>query len=223
MSALQAPYRSRSGGPAARHSGNPSVRRRARRPVRFSSSTARSAYTQYGPRQYGDVFLALREAVCSRRFSSSTGTEIAPGMCPAMYLVGGPVSRITTSFDRARLSSSAIGTASASARSPKCSWTSRSSSARRPSATVRRTFDSSKTSGPRKPVVHEQAVFPAVDQSRLAKRLQMLRGVGQREADFGRQGVHGALALSEQFRGSPGGAGSRAPYRSARIGRRDGP
>src|SRR5262245_14560097 len=40
------------GRPAARHSGNPSFRRRARLPLASSNSTARSAYTQYGPRQY---------------------------------------------------------------------------------------------------------------------------------------------------------------------------
>ena len=40
------------GSPAARHSGNPSFERRARRPFASSNSTARSAYTQYGPRQY---------------------------------------------------------------------------------------------------------------------------------------------------------------------------
>src|SRR5262245_3557556 len=34
------------GRPAARHSGNPSCKRRARRPFAVSNSTARSAYTQ---------------------------------------------------------------------------------------------------------------------------------------------------------------------------------
>src|SRR5919198_3540007 len=45
------------GSPAAFHSGKPSRSRRARRPFARSTSTARSAYTQYGPRQYATYSL----------------------------------------------------------------------------------------------------------------------------------------------------------------------
>ena len=117
---------------------------------------------------------------------------------------------MTTCFDRARFSSSAHRPASASARSPKCSRTSRSNSASRASATVRSTLRQLEDLGAGQPVEHEQAVLSAVDQRRLPERLQVLRGVGEREADFGRERVHRALALGEQLEHfQPVGAGER--------------
>src|SRR4029450_2437470 len=96
------------GRPAARHSGKPSFNRRARRPFASTNWTARSASTQYGPRQYATYSLPLGSSL-SRRFNSSTGREIAPGMWPAAYSLAGLASRITMSFERARFSSSPIG------------------------------------------------------------------------------------------------------------------
>src|SRR4029079_15678762 len=80
------------GRPAARHSGKPSFKRRARRPFASSNSTARSAYTQYAPRQHATYSLPLGSSL-SRRFNLSTGREIAPGIWPAAYSLAGLASR----------------------------------------------------------------------------------------------------------------------------------
>ena len=44
-----------------------------------------------------------------------------------------------------------------------------------------------------------QAVFPTVDERRLPKRLEMLRCVGERQTDLAREGLNGALSLSQKF------------------------
>ena len=44
-----------------------------------------------------------------------------------------------------------------------------------------------------------QAVFPTVDERRLPKRLEMLRCVGERQADLAREGLDRALSLGQQF------------------------
>ena len=47
------------------------------------------------------------------------------------------------------------------------------------------------------PVVDRGAFTPAADQPGLAKDLQVLAGVGHRQADLAGQGLHGALAVGE--------------------------
>jgi hypothetical protein len=50
------------------------------------------------------------------------------------------------------------------------------------------------------PVIDEEALFAALDQRGLSERLQMLRGIRQRQAHLGREGIDGAFALGEQFK-----------------------
>jgi hypothetical protein len=44
-----------------------------------------------------------------------------------------------------------------------------------------------------------QAVFPVVDERRLPKSLEMLRCVGERQADLAREGLNGTLSLGQKF------------------------
>src|SRR5437660_4345323 len=53
--------------------------------------------------------------------------------------------------------------------------------------------------GVREAIRDEQAVLSTLNQGGLSKRLKMLRGIGERKTDFGRQGVNGPFPLSEQL------------------------
>ena len=44
-----------------------------------------------------------------------------------------------------------------------------------------------------------QPVFPTVDERRLPKRLEVLRCVGERQADLARERLDGAFSLGEQL------------------------
>ena len=44
-----------------------------------------------------------------------------------------------------------------------------------------------------------QAVFPTVDERRLPKRLEMLRCIGERQANLAREGLDGTLSLGQQL------------------------
>src|SRR6266404_3074530 len=83
--------------PRARHSMTPCSMRCARNPLVRSSSTASTAMTQYGPRQYATMSRLLGRA-CARLLSSASGTDSAPGMWPAWYSSLGRTSRTTTSL-----------------------------------------------------------------------------------------------------------------------------
>src|SRR5205823_5217508 len=48
-------------------------------------------------------------------------------------------------------------------------------------------------------VMDKQSFFAAFDERRLAEYLEVLRRVGQRQLDLGRERVDGAFSLSEQL------------------------
>ena len=61
-------------------------------------------------------------------------------------------------------------------------------------------------------VIDEEPVLAALDQTALPQGPQVLRGVGDRETDLGRQGVDRALALRKQIEKlDPMGVGQRLP------------
>jgi len=84
--------------PSAFQSGNPSVSRSARRPLRRSKATASSDRKQYGPRQYAMISLPFGK-LRHRVRSSARGMFRAPGM----YSLGAPSPNLIAGFPVRRI------------------------------------------------------------------------------------------------------------------------